>query len=449
MVVKSKGFGFLFEMGCGKTLTAIATIGTAYKLGNIEKVLIIAPTSVCSVWPKEFEDYADFKSVVKVLLGDKNKRLKALSDLENFPFKALKVAVINYESTWREDIFEALYTWNADMIICDESQRIKTHDAEQSKAIHKLGDQARYKLILSGTPVQNNAIDLYSQYRFLDPSVFGTNFYQFRNRYAIMGGFNRHQIVGYRDLDRLIQKEYSIAYRVTKEEALDLPEQTFLERRIVMTAKEKTIYDRIKRESFAELEGGGQITVTTVLTKLLRLQQFTGGFLVADGKEKPELVSKGKLNALEEIIDDYVIDAGKKLVIFARFRPEIDLIGQMLKKKKIRYGEIYGDVKLDDRGDIVKDFQTNPETMVFLAQIDTAGLGITLTAADTCVYYSVNFNYAAYSQSLARIHRIGQKNTCTYIHLITEGTVDETILKTLVKKKYLAKTIVDEWRNYF
>ena len=166
MVVKSKGFGFLFEMGCGKTLTAIATIGTAYKLGNIEKVLIISPTSVCSVWPKEFEDYADFKSVVKVLLGDKNKRLKALSDLENFPFKALKVAVINYESTWREDIFEALYTWNADMIICDESQRIKTHDAEQSKAIHKLGDQARYKLILSGTPVQNNAIDLYSQYRF-------------------------------------------------------------------------------------------------------------------------------------------------------------------------------------------------------------------------------------------------------------------------------------------
>lgn len=449
MVVKSKGFGFLFEMGCGKTLTAIATLGTAYKLGKIEKVLIIAPTSVCSVWPKEFEDYADFKYQTKVLLGDKDRRIKLLNDLEHFPFKALKVAVINYESTWREGIFEALKDWNPDMIICDESQRIKTHDAEQSKAVHKLGDGAKYKLILSGTPVQNNAIDLYSQYRFLDPSVFGTNFYQFRNRYAIMGGFNRHQIVGYRDLDRLIQKEHSIAYRVTKEEALDLPEQTFLERRIVMTAKEKTIYDRIKRESFAELEGGGQITVTTVLTKLLRLQQFTGGFLVADGKEKPELVSKGKLNALEEIIDDYVVDAGKKLVIFARFRPEIDLIGQMLKKKKICHGEIYGDVKLDDRGDIVKDFQTNPETMVFLAQIDTAGLGITLTAADTCVYYSVNFNYAAYSQSLARIHRIGQKNICTYIHLITEGTVDETILKALAKKEDLAKTIVDEWRNYF
>ena len=449
MAAMHKGFGFLFEMGCGKTLTAIATLGAAYKLGKIEKVLIIAPTSVCSVWPKEFEEYADFKTMVKVLLGDRDKRLKALSDLDNFPFKALRVAVINYESTWREEIFGALSVWNPDMIICDESQRIKTHDAEQSKAVHKLGDQAKYKLILSGTPVQNNAIDLYSQYRFLDSTIFGTNFYQFRNRYAIMGGFNRHQIIGYRDLDQLIQKEHSIAYRVTKAEALDLPEQTFLQRRIELTVKEKALYNRLKRESFAELEGGGQITATTILTKLLRLQQFSGGFIIPDGQDKPELVSNGKLSALEELIEDYVIDAGKKLVIFARFRPEIDLIGRMLKKKKIRYGEIYGDVKLESRGDIVKDFQTNPETMVFLAQIDTAGLGITLTAADTCVYYSVNFNYAAYSQSLARIHRIGQKNTCTYIHLITEGTVDETILKALAKKEDLAKTIVDEWRNYF
>ena len=196
-----KGFGFLFEMGCGKTLTAIATAGAAYQAGKVSKVLIVAPTSVCSVWPKEFEEYADFKANVKVMLGDKRHRLKALSDLDAFPFKALKVAVINYESTWRDGIFDALLEWDADMIICDESQRIKTHDAEQSKAMHKLGDQARYKLILSGTPVQNNAIDLYSQYRFLDPTIFGTNFYQFRNRYAIMGGFNRHQIVGYRDLD--------------------------------------------------------------------------------------------------------------------------------------------------------------------------------------------------------------------------------------------------------
>ena len=133
MAETHKGFGLLFEMGCGKTLTAIMIAGTAYQMGKVEKVLVVAPTSVCSVWPKDFAEFADFKANIKVLLGDKNRRLKLLNDLDNFPFKALKVAVINYESTWREGIFDALYEWNADMIICDESQRIKSHDAEQSR----------------------------------------------------------------------------------------------------------------------------------------------------------------------------------------------------------------------------------------------------------------------------------------------------------------------------
>ena len=167
----NKGFGFLFEMGCGKTLTAIATMGAAFNLGKIERVLIIAPTSVVAVWPKEFLEYADFKYTCRTLLGEKQNRIRQLDDLMKFPFKALKVAVINYESIWREGIKEKLQEYDADMIVCDESQRIKTHDAEQSKAAHQLGDQARYKLILSGTPVQNNAIDIFSQYRFLDPSI--------------------------------------------------------------------------------------------------------------------------------------------------------------------------------------------------------------------------------------------------------------------------------------
>lgn len=315
--------------------------------------------------------------------------------------------------------------------------------------MHRLGDRAPFKLILSGTPVQNNALDLYSQYRFLDPTVFGKNFYQFRNRYCIMGGFNRKQIVAYRDLDGLIKKEHSIAYRVTKEEALDLPEQTFETRYISLNQKERKLYDQIRRESAAELANGETISATTVLTKMLRLQQFTGGFLMTDDSDKPKLFSSGKINALEDIIDDYVLGAGKKLVIFARFRPEIDIIAQLLTKKKIQFGQIYGDIPLDQRGDIVKDFQTNPDTKVFVAQIDTAGLGITLTAADTCVYYSVNFNYAAYSQSLARIHRIGQRNVCTYIHLTVEKTIDELVLKALHKKEDLAKTIVDNWQMYF
>lgn len=434
-----------------KTLTAIAIMGAGYRMKKIERVLIIAPTSVVAVWPKELEDYADFRYTCRTMLGDKTTRLKQMQDLIAFKLPALKVAAINYESTWREGIFEALQEYDADMIICDESQRIKTHDAEQSKAIHKLGDAARYKLILSGTPVQNNAIDIWSQYRFLDSTVFGRNFYAFKNHYCKMGGFGNKQIVGYKDLDDLIQKEHSIAFRITKEEAIDLPEQTFMTRKVQFDKKERQLYDRIRRDSFAELENGGQITATTVLTKLLRLQQLCGGFLVDDTATKPQLVSRAKLDALSDIIQDYVIEGGRKLVIFARFIAEVDSIIELGERLLAKQGKslvaIYGAIPKEQRGAIVDQFQKDPDTVLFVGQIDTAGTGITLTAADTCVYYSKNFNFATYSQSLSRIHRIGQKNRCVYIDLEVEKTVDETISKSLTKKEDLAKTIVDSWRD--
>ena len=143
--MSGRGFGFLFEMGTGKTLTSIATMGAAYQMGAIESVLVVAPTSVCPVWPKDLAEYADFRYRVGVLLGDKDKRLRELEAVRSYPLKGLKIAVINYESTWRDGIFDALMDWKPDMIIADESQRIKTHNAQQSKAMHQLGDVAKYK----------------------------------------------------------------------------------------------------------------------------------------------------------------------------------------------------------------------------------------------------------------------------------------------------------------
>ena len=449
----NKGFGLLFEMGCGKTLTAIAIAGAGYQMGKIDRLLIVAPTSVVAVWPKELREYAKFKYTCKTLLGEKQQRIKQIDDLLKFPFKALKIAVINYESTWRPEILEKLKEFDADMVIADESQRIKTYDAAQSKAMHELGDQARYKLILSGTPVQTAAIDIWSQYRFLDKSVFGENFFKFRGRYAIMGGYGNKKIVGYRDLEGLIKKEHSIAFRVTKDEALDLPEQTFIKRKVQLGKKEKDLYNQIKRSSYAELSNGDKITATTVLTRLLRLQQLAGGFLVTDDSDKPELVNTAKLDALQDIIEDYVLGAGKKLVIFARFIPEVTAIMKMIDKTFQKTGKkqvaIYGAIKKEDRGPIIKQFQEDPDTVIIVGQIDTLGVGVTLTAADTCVYYSKNFNYATYEQSLSRIHRIGQRNTCTYIDLETEGTVDEMIGKALARKEDMAKTVVDNWRDFF
>lgn len=268
---QGKGFAFLFEMGCGKTLTAIATMGALYQMHKVDRVLVVAPSSVCSVWPHDLQQFAAFPYHCETLLGEKKKRLEALDALEVWPFAQLKIAVINYESTHRDGIFEALQEYDPDLIICDESQRIKNHTAAQSKALHKLGDKAQYKLALSGTPVQNNAVDLYSQYRFLDPAVFGSNFYAFRNRYCLMGGYGQHQIVGYRNMDQLVQREHSIAYRVTKAECLDLPPQTFINRYVKFSPADRKLYEQLRRSSFAELDSGDSITATTVLTKMLRL----------------------------------------------------------------------------------------------------------------------------------------------------------------------------------
>ena len=441
------GFGELFEMGCGKTLTTIAVAGALYNLGKIDRVLVVAPTSVCSVWPHDLNQFATFPWEARVLLGDKKKRLKALNELENWPFKALRIAVINYESTHREGIFEALAAYKPDLIVCDESQRIKNPSAAQSKALYKLGDAAPFRMILSGTPVQNNAVDLYSQYRFLDPAVYGANFYAFKNRYCIMGGYGQHQIVGYRNMDELVEKEHSVAYRVTKEECLDLPQQTFINRYVQFTDAEQAIYEQLRKSSFLELETGENVTATTILTMYLRLMQLTGGFLTADESTRPKQVNTAKLDALADIVDDYVVDAGKKLVIFARFRAEIAAIENLLRLRKIQYGSIYGDVPMEERGKIVEDFQTNPDTKVFVAQIQTAGLGITLHAASTAVFYSYDYNYANYAQALARIHRIGQRLPVTYIHLVVDGSIDEKILAALENKEDMAKTVVDSWRE--
>lgn len=447
----SAGFGLLFEMGCGKTLTAIAIMGALYCQHKITRVLVVAPSSVCSVWPHDLAAFAAFPYEVRVLLGEKKQRLEALHSLTDYPNTAnrLLVAVINYEATHREGIFEALDGYAADLIICDESQRIKNPRAAQSRAVQMLGDRAACRLILSGTPVQNSVIDLYSQYRFLDPGVFGANFYAFRNRYCQMGGYGGHEVVGYQHMDELTRKEHSIALRVTKAECLDLPGQTFVRRYVQLEPAARRLYTQIARASCAELENGEHVTASIVLTKLLRLMQLTGGFVQADGGDRPRPTGSAKLDALADILEDYVQEAGQKLVVFARFRPEIAAICQLLEQRGIRYGRIDGEVPMDQRGAVVEEFQNDPGVKVFVAQIQTAGLGITLHAASAAVFYSLDFNYANYAQALARIHRIGQAQPVTYIHLLAEHTVDDQVLDALERKEDLARTIVDGWKNYF
>jgi SNF2 family DNA or RNA helicase len=309
--------------------------------------------------------------------------------------------------------------------------------------MHRLGARARYRLLLTGTPVTNKAIDVFSQYKFLNPAIFGQSFYAFRNRYFDMVGYGNHTPVLKKSMEReLTEKIHSIAYRATKAECLDLPETTDIIRKVELEPQAMLLYRNLVKDSYAELSEG-EVTITNVLTKLLRLSQLTGGFLGSDDSSKAEQVSTAKLKVLEDIIDS-ALEENKKLVVIARFIPEINAICRMLDKKGVRYSLLTGSVK--DRDEQVAQFQNYPDVPVFVGQIATAGLGITLTAASTMVFYSLDYSMSNFEQTKARIHRAGQRVPCTYIYLTAAGTVDEKVLKALKNKANLAKSLVDDYR---
>jgi len=439
--VSSNGAALLMEMGTGKTITGIAVTGALYKSGRIRRVLVVAPLSILGVWDEEFAKFAGFDYTLAVLSGSGSKKADTLRHMRGTP---LQVAVINYESAWRLE--KELQAWNPDLVIADEGHKIKTHNIAASKAMHRLGARARYKLLLTGTVITNKAIDVFSQYKFLNPAIFGQSFYVFRNRYFDMVGYGNHTPVLKRSMERdLMRRLHSIAFRATKAECLDLPEVTDIVRTVELEPAAMRIYKDLVKDSYAEL-GQSEVTVTNILTRLLRLSQLTGGFIGDDEGNAPQRISTAKQAALTDIIED-VLQEGKKLVVIARFIPEIKAICKLLEKKEIQYSLIMGGVK--DRDAQVSAFQNDPRVQVFVGQIATAGLGVTLTAASTMVFYSLDYSMSNFEQAKARIHRVGQKENCTYIYLTAKNTVDVRIIKALRDKADLACMLIDDYRNGF
>lgn len=442
------GFAFLHEQGCGKSLTAIATAGYLAQQGKVKKLLIVAPLAVLPVWAREWADYSILAYDVAVLQGTMQKRVDALNALEARG-AALRIAAINYDALPR--IAEALEAWDPDMIICDESQRLKNPQAKQSKIMHKLGQRAAYRIILTGTPVGNTPLDFWSQYRFMAPSIFERSFYAFRNRYAVMGGYGGYEILRYKNLDELTAKAHSVAHRVTKAQALDLPERTDQTLYCDLEPEARRIYRQLLRDKIAELDAEERVSAPRIVTQMMRLSQLTGGYLQPDDPGAPlRHVSTAKRQLLRETLAD-LLAAGEKVVIFARFRAEIaDILAvaaELAGKDGVR--SIWGDVPTSEYGKAVSDFQSMPEVRVFVAQIQTAGAGITLHAAHTAIFYSMDYSYLNYDQAKARIHRIGQHHPCTYIHLIARDTIDEAVIDALKRKRSIADDIVDNWRSIF
>lgn len=401
--------------------------------------------SILSVWKEEFSKFADFDYRLAVLSGSGTKKTDTLRHMRGIP---LQVAIVNYESAWR--IEESILDWKPDLIIADEGHKLKTHNIAASKFMHRAGVKASYRLLLTGTVITNTALDVFSQYKFLNPAIFGNSFYVFRSRYFNMTGYRNHTPVLKRSMEHdLMRRLYTIAFRATKAECLDLPETTDIIRYVELESTAANIYRDLVRDSYTKLGGSERsapiaITAANILTKLLRLSQLTGGFFVDDEARSPQKISHVKLDALADIVEGATHE-GNKLVVIARFVPEIKAISALLNKQDIKHALIMGGVI--DREEQVARFQNDPEVMVFVGQIQTASLGFTLTAASNLVFYSTDYSMSNYEQARARIHRAGQTRHCTYYHIIARGTVDEKVMRSLRDKTDLARMLVDDYRK--
>lgn len=420
-------------MGCGKSKVAVDLIVNR----NHKKILIMCPKSVVKVWPKQFRIHAGREVLAYPLFKGSVERKKYDAEQAIAKAEALGVPIaliINYESAWREPFGAWALKQDFDMIICDESHRVKSAQGRASNYCAKWGKKPVHRLGLTGTPMAHSPLDIYGQYRFLDPGIFGTSYTRFRSRYAVMGGYGNHEVRGYQNEDELNKKFYTIAYKVGAE-VLDLPEFYHDTRTFELPAAVMKTYKQLEKEFYAEVEEG-TVTINNALTKLLRLQQVTSGYVRDDDGRDIE-IDNSKADLLKDILDD--LPPTEPVIVFCRFRHDLDTVRRVTEELKRRGGELSGRVN-----DLTED-STMPEDVDIMAvQIQSGGVGIDLTRARYAIYYSQGFSLSDYEQSLKRLHRPGQDKTTYYLHLVAEKTVDEKVYAALDKRKNVIEEILAE-----
>ena len=449
-------FGFFMEMGTGKSKVLIDNIGILHLNYNLEFALIIAPKGVYRNWvakeiPEHMSDDVPYRVIRWVSSPNKTqqKELKSVAD----KFDGLTIFVINVEA------FSTVKGQNAGkwlaqrfggrgLIAIDESTTIKNHKAKRTKALLKIAAGFQFRRLLTGSPITKSPMDVYSQCEFLRPGLLGfDSYYAFQGRYAVinrrtMGAHSFQQIVGFKNLDELTERIDRYSFRVLKKDCLDLPDKIYTVRYVGLTDEQAKMYKSIQETAIVMLESGDLVTAPAVITQLLRLQQVMSGHLKTDDGDTIYFPSR-RVDALKEILEEH---AGK-VNIWSRFRYDIIQITKVLAET---YGEesvasYYGDTTDNARNDIVKQFQSpDSKLRFFVGNPATAGYGLTLTEADLVVYYANDFNLETRIQSEDRAHRIGQKNNVTYIDLITEGSIDEKIVKSLRDKIDIGAQVLGE-----
>ena len=445
-------YAYFMEMGTGKTKVLIDNLAMLYDKGKVNGALIIAPKGVVKTWceqeiPTHLPNHIENVTVLwqSNITKQQETKLNNLFDLGVH----LHIFIMNVEalSTDKGVKFASKFlNSHRTLMAIDESTTIKTPTAKRTKNIISLGKLAKYRRIMTGSPITKNPLDLYSQCEFLDPWLLNfQSFYAFRNRYAEMKtmhvrGRSIQVVNAFQNLSELSDKVKGFSYRVLKEDCLDLPPKNFTKRHIVLSKEQRKIYDQMKKEAMAILNG--KVTTTmTVLTQLMRLHQITCGHFTADDGGV-QLIPSNRINELMDILEE--IDG--KAIIWANYQMDVNEIIKNVEAKhqKGSIVDYYGLTPQEDRQDNIRKFQSDPKCRFMVGTPSTGGYGITLTAANTVIYYSNGYDLEKRLQSEDRAHRIGQNKNVTYIDIIAEDTVDEKIVKALREKINIASEVMGE-----
>jgi SNF2 family DNA or RNA helicase len=445
-------YAYFMEMGTGKTKVLIDNLAMLYDKGKVNGALIIAPKGVVGTWynnelPTHLPNHIE--NITVLWQSNITKKQKETLDELYSEGEGLHILIMNVEAfstTKGMDFANKFLSCHRTMMAIDESTTIKTPTAKRTKNILKLAESAVYRRIMTGSPVTKNPLDLFTQCDFLSPWLLNfTSYYAFRNRYAEMKTLHMHgrqiQIVnGFKNLGELSDKLKNFSYRVLKEDCLDLPDKIFIKRQIQLTPDQRKLYEQMKKEAIAVLKGKQSTTVNT-LTQLMRLQQITcGHFTADDGATQP--IANNRITELMNVLEE----TEGKAIIWAHYQYDITAIIDAVTKE---YGpgsivDYYGLTPQEQRQPNIKRFQDDPKCRFIVGTPSTGGYGITLTAANTVIYYSNGYDLEKRLQSEDRAHRIGQKKSVTYVDIMADDTVDEKIVQALRKKINIASEVLGE-----
>lgn len=441
------------EMGTGKSWMLINNAALLYDQGKINALLVIAPKGVYRNWqdleiPKHMPEHVVYR--MALWTPSPRKAEKAALDRLFEVSEDLKILIMNIEAFSTKkgpDFAKRFLLGHEAMMAIDESTTIKTPSSSRSKSTEKIGKEARYRRIATGSPVTKSPLDLYQQCEFLSPQCLNMHsYYGFQARYAVvverqLATHSFKQIVGYQRLGELKEKLDRFSFRVTKEECLDLPDKWYVKRDVELTEEQVKAYNEMKNFALAQMSEG-LVSTSNALTQLMRLHQIVCGHTKTDDGTIVHIPNK----RIQELLDAIEETSGK-IIIWATYRPDIESIKLALQKTygMDAVGTYYGDTDGDERQRVVADFQDpNKPLRFFVGNPSTGGYGITLTAASTVIYYSNSFDLEKRLQSEDRAHRIGQTKNVTYIDLIAPNTVDEKIVKALRDKINIATQVMGE-----